>query len=59
MSAKAISEFTGKELLYRHLEQLTFLDKPRAVSINENENFETATQHCDWLTSGGKVGKKH
>jgi len=54
MSAKAVSEYSGKELLYKQLEKLNFVDKPHAVALNENENFENATENCDWLRGSNK-----
>ena len=56
MSAKAISEYTGKELLYKQLDKLHFLDKPHAVPINENENFENATEKSEWLRDPSAKG---
>lgn len=49
MSAKAVNEFCGKELLYRHLDKLNFLVKPRAVHIGGNEDFNAKTCHVEWL----------
>lgn len=57
MSAKAISEYTGKELLYRHLDALSYVDKPRAIPLSETDNFEDATANCDWLRTNKGVIK--
>lgn len=53
MSAKAVSEYTGKELLYRHLTHVEGLATPHAVKLDETSNFATATQNCEWLKKEG------
>lgn len=54
MSAKAISEYSGKELLYRHLEALHFVAKPRALKLRSADSFDVAIGQVDWLTDGQK-----
>ncbi|KAI1716194.1 ATP citrate lyase citrate-binding domain-containing protein [Ditylenchus destructor] len=54
MSAKAVSEYTGKELLYRHLTHVEGLATPHAVKLDETSNFATATQNCEWLKKEGQ-----
>ncbi|MFH4978329.1 hypothetical protein AB6A40_005038 [Gnathostoma spinigerum] len=49
MSAKAISEYNGKELLYHHLAYLDILEKPFAVPITENDSFDEVTHQVQWL----------
>ena len=53
MSAKAVSEYAGKDLLYRSLEHLPFLAKPHAVSLDENSDFASAIENCDWIKKEG------
>lgn len=52
MSAKAISEYTGKELLYRHLKRLDFVDKPIAVKIDDHDDFDKAISGATWFNEG-------
>lgn len=52
MSAKAVSEYSGKELLYRHLEALHFVAKPRALKLRSADSFDVAIGQVDWLTDG-------
>uniref|UniRef100_F1KSZ0 ATP-citrate synthase n=1 Tax=Ascaris suum TaxID=6253 RepID=F1KSZ0_ASCSU len=54
MSAKAISEYTGKELLYRHLKRLDFVDKPIAVKIDDHDDFDKAISGATWFNEGRK-----
>jgi len=55
MSAKAVSEYSGKELLYRSLEHIQALAKPAAVRLDENSDFEHATQTCGWIRKEGVI----
>ncbi|KAI6206207.1 ATP citrate synthase [Aphelenchoides besseyi] len=52
MSAKALSEYTGKELLYRHLDKLDFVAKPQAVPLSEFSDFDDATRSVSWIQDG-------
>ncbi|KAI6181752.1 ATP-citrate synthase [Aphelenchoides besseyi] len=52
MSAKALSEYTGKELLYRHLDKLDFVAKPQAVPLSEFSDFDEATRSVSWIQDG-------
>uniref|UniRef100_A0A914V2K9 ATP-citrate synthase n=1 Tax=Plectus sambesii TaxID=2011161 RepID=A0A914V2K9_9BILA len=54
MSAKAVSEYSGKELLYKHL-TLDSVVKPFAVSIGENDDFDQIVQKTPWLSSTNKA----
>jgi ATP citrate (pro-S)-lyase len=54
MSAKPINEYSGKELLYRSLEHVKALCKPKAVKLDEESKFNDAIQNCEWL----KIEKK-
>ncbi|KAI6230659.1 ATP-citrate synthase [Aphelenchoides fujianensis] len=54
MSAKALSEYTGKELLYRHLHGLDFVAKPEAVPLSEFSDFDEATKGVKWIQDGQK-----
>lgn len=54
MSAKAISEYFGKELLYRHLENVSFLAKPQAVHISETDDFHAKVKDVPWLQNKQK-----
>lgn len=53
MSAKAVSEYTSKELLYRHLAHLPTVAKPQAIPLKETSDFDAATKDSDWLASTG------
>jgi len=53
MSAKAVSEYTGKELLYRSLNHISALAKPVAVELDEHTNFDEAVSNCEWLKTSG------
>lgn len=55
MSAKAVSEYFGKELLYRHLDRLAFLEKPRAIHIGEHDDFDYVIQNVDWMRNNQKA----
>ncbi|VDM21487.1 unnamed protein product [Wuchereria bancrofti] len=55
MSAKAISEYTGKELLYRYLQELEFLEKPQALRLVSSDSFDTVTDKIEWLTHDKKA----
>jgi len=48
MSAKPINEYSGKELLYRALEHVQTLSKPKAVKL-DGDTFNDAIQNCEWL----------
>lgn len=47
MSAKAISEAKGKELLNRHLKDEAV--KNRVVTITEDTNWDEVEQNNQWL----------
>jgi len=49
MSAKALNEYTGKELLYRHLNHLDSVAKPQAVTLSEFSDFDEATKGIQWI----------
>lgn len=51
MSAKAISEATGKDIINRNLAPLTSAVKCRFASINENTKWEDLVQDNPWLKS--------
>ncbi|VIO88263.1 ATP-citrate synthase, putative [Brugia malayi] len=55
MSAKAISEYTGKELLYRYLEELEFIEKPQTLRLVSSDSFDTVTDKIEWLTHDKKA----
>uniref|UniRef100_A0A914RMJ9 Uncharacterized protein n=1 Tax=Parascaris equorum TaxID=6256 RepID=A0A914RMJ9_PAREQ len=52
MSAKAISEYTGKELLYRHLKRFNFVDKPLAIKLEADDNFDVVISGAMWFNEG-------
>ncbi|VBB31721.1 unnamed protein product [Acanthocheilonema viteae] len=54
MSAKAISEYTGKELLYRHLKELEFVEKPQALRLTSSDSFDVVTNEIEWLAHDKK-----
>lgn len=54
MSAKAISEYTGKELLYKHLTHLPTVATPKAILLTETSNFDIEIKNCEWLANTGK-----
>ncbi|GMT32112.1 hypothetical protein PFISCL1PPCAC_23409, partial [Pristionchus fissidentatus] len=54
MSAKAVSELSGKELLYRHLGHLQYVATPSALRLTERDDFDATSRKCDWLASGEK-----
>ena len=53
MSAKAIDEYTGKELLYRSLSHVKSLVKPIAIKLNENSDFNDAVGDSQWAKEAG------
>uniref|UniRef100_A0A1I7VNE3 ATP-citrate synthase n=1 Tax=Loa loa TaxID=7209 RepID=A0A1I7VNE3_LOALO len=55
MSAKAISEYTGKELLYRHLKELEFVEKPQALKLTSSDSFDVVTDKIKWLNHDKKA----
>ncbi|CAG9531867.1 unnamed protein product [Cercopithifilaria johnstoni] len=55
MSAKAVSEYTGKELLYRHLKELEFIEKPQALRLTSSDSFDVVTDEIEWLTHDKKA----
>ncbi|VDN50918.1 unnamed protein product [Dracunculus medinensis] len=55
MSAKAVSELSGKELLYRHLSDLQYVNKPFAIRIRENDCFDSIIENFEWVKSAQKV----
>ncbi|KAH7726208.1 ATP citrate synthase [Aphelenchoides avenae] len=57
MSAKAVSEYCGKELLYRALEKLDFVEKVEPVQLTETSSFDEATRNAEWLKKGKGVIK--
>jgi hypothetical protein len=52
MSAKAVSEYTGKELLYREL-NVNGLVKLEAIQLSEETNFDDAIANSQWVKSEG------
>jgi ATP citrate (pro-S)-lyase len=54
MSAKAVSEYSGKELLYRHLSDLQSLDTPKAFALTEKDDFDTIVEKSSWLQGNVK-----
>ncbi|VDK47817.1 unnamed protein product [Anisakis simplex] len=54
MSAKAVSEYTGKELLYRQLKHVDFVSRPEAVTIADGDDFDMAISGAVWLKQGQK-----
>jgi len=54
MSAKAVSEYSGKELLYRHLANLPSVDKPKAFALTEKDDFDSVVGNVAWLQNGEK-----
>ncbi|KAJ1373762.1 hypothetical protein KIN20_036265 [Parelaphostrongylus tenuis] len=55
MSAKAISELSGKELLYRHLECSGLIDAPSAIRLSAGDDFDTVVKDVTWLNGTQKV----
>lgn len=51
MSAKAISEATGKDIINRNLAPLTSAVKCRFASINENTKWDDLVLDNPWLKS--------
>lgn len=51
MSAKAISEATGKDIINRNLAPLTSAVKCRFASVNENTKWEDLLLENQWLKS--------
>uniref|UniRef100_A0A914GUN2 ATP-citrate synthase n=1 Tax=Globodera rostochiensis TaxID=31243 RepID=A0A914GUN2_GLORO len=54
MSAKAVNEYSGKELLYRSLNHVQALVKPKAVQLDEHSNFDEAILNCEWINKEGQ-----
>lgn len=57
MSAKAIREVTGKDLINRKLGNRTCAAKCRFVPIDENTNWNTITDEHPWLKTEKLVVK--
>lgn len=58
MSAKAISEATGKSLLVKHLSTASdVFVKPKYVTVNEQTDLDRLSQEHPWLTSEKLVVK--
>ncbi|KAM3729143.1 putative ATP-citrate synthase [Dirofilaria immitis] len=55
MSAKPISEYTGKELLYRHLKGIDFIVKPQVLKLTSSDSFDVITEKIEWLTGDKKA----
>ncbi|EPB70022.1 CoA binding domain protein [Ancylostoma ceylanicum] len=55
MSAKAISELSGKELLYRYLESSGLIDAPTAVRLCAGDNFDAVVKGVNWLSAAQKA----
>lgn len=53
MSAKAVSEYSGKELIYNFFKDNSSVVKPCAVSLNEESDFDIAIQNCEWIKRDG------
>lgn len=51
MSAKAISELSGKEVLYRYLECGGLIDAPTAVRVCAGDNFDAVVKGVSWLSA--------
>nr|CDJ80457.1 CoA-binding and ATP-citrate lyase succinyl-CoA ligase domain containing protein [Haemonchus contortus] len=49
MSAKAVSELSGKELLYRCLECSGLVDAPTAVRLSAGDDFDSVVKGVTWL----------
>lgn len=56
MSAKAVSELSGKEVLYRQLASSGLVDAPKAVRLTEKDNFDEVVKHSEWLMKGDVSG---
>lgn len=52
MSAKAVSELSGKEVLYRQLSASGLIDAPHAVRLTENDSFDDIAKLSPWLSRG-------
>lgn len=55
MSAKAVSELSGKELLYRYLECSGLIDAPQAVRLTAGDDFDTVVKGVTWLGGSQKA----
>ncbi|VDM70389.1 unnamed protein product [Strongylus vulgaris] len=55
MSAKAVSELSGKELLYRYLESSGLIDAPSAVRVSTGDDFDSVVKGVTWLSGGQKA----
>lgn len=49
MSAKAIYEYSGKELIYKHLQCNKLIQNP-FVTVNLDSNWDNLTAKNPWLT---------
>ncbi|GMR31829.1 hypothetical protein PMAYCL1PPCAC_02024, partial [Pristionchus mayeri] len=54
MSAKPVSELSGKELLYRHLGHLPYVATSKALRLTERDDFDAQSRKVDWLAKGEK-----
>uniref|UniRef100_A0A0K0DPA5 ATP citrate synthase n=1 Tax=Angiostrongylus cantonensis TaxID=6313 RepID=A0A0K0DPA5_ANGCA len=55
MSAKAVSELSGKELLYRHLECCSLIDAPTAIRLSAGDDFDAIVMDSTWLNETQKA----
>ncbi|WKX97154.1 hypothetical protein Q1695_013092 [Nippostrongylus brasiliensis] len=55
MSAKAVSELSGKELLYRYLEGSGLIDAPTAVRLVAGDDFDSVVKGVSWLGGSQKA----
>ncbi|CAJ0607120.1 unnamed protein product [Cylicocyclus nassatus] len=55
MSAKAVSELSGKELLYRHFESSGLIDAPLAIRLSAGDDFDAVVKKSQWFDNAQKA----
>ncbi|CAI5456268.1 unnamed protein product [Caenorhabditis angaria] len=54
MSAKAVSELSGKEILYKYFEGTGLVNSPFAFHVKTGDDFNQIAGSYEWLTKAGK-----
>ncbi|PIC27329.1 hypothetical protein B9Z55_019622 [Caenorhabditis nigoni] len=54
MSAKAVSELSGKEVLYKHFESTGIVSAPHAFHVKAGDKFSEVAAKYEWLAQDNK-----
>ncbi|CAI5456267.1 unnamed protein product [Caenorhabditis angaria] len=54
MSAKAVSELSGKQILYKYFEGTGLVNSPFAFHVKTGDDFNQVAGSYEWLTKAGK-----